>query len=176
MKADISRRGLLCAAGAFAGCFVLGGGAVALGADDDHLRPPGGQDQARLRALCVKCDRCRTVCPHDIIVPVSTGEGLIDARTPCLNFHLGYCDFCGLCKQVCPTQALSPDFDPDADAIGVARLDTGLCLAYSSSCEKCKDSCRFGALTLDDLNRPAIDEALQPSAMFHTSSVSSAAM
>lgn len=159
MKADISRRGAIVAVGSLAGCFVLGGGVKALASDSRRIRPPGGQDEARLRALCVKCDRCRTACPAGIVVPVSVEDGLLGARTPQLDFHLGYCDFCGLCQKVCPTQALSPEFNPEVESMGVARVDVELCLAYGKGCVKCKDSCRFGALEFDEKNRPHVDEA-----------------
>lgn len=156
MGASITRRDLLVGAGLLAGCFALGGGVKAFAAEANYLRPPGGQDDAGFRALCVKCDRCRTVCPQNIIVPVSVDEGMLDARTPRLDYHLGYCDFCGRCQEVCPTQALSPDFDETHDALGVAVLNTSLCAAYSHTCELCRDSCKYGALIFDELNRPSV--------------------
>ncbi|MDE8702115.1 4Fe-4S dicluster domain-containing protein [Adlercreutzia equolifaciens] len=156
MGVNITRRDWCIGAGALAGCFVLGGVGVAFASEEDFLRPPGGQDEGRLSALCMKCDRCRTVCPQSIIVPVSVEESVRGARTPKLDFHRGFCDFCGLCQEVCPTQALAPRFDPADQALGIAVLDATICLAYVNVCEKCKEACPYDALEFDELDRPSV--------------------
>lgn len=155
---SITRRGAVAAGCAMAGTLALGGAVKAFAEDGAFLRPPGGQDEALLRALCVKCDRCRSVCPRGCVVPVPAEAGLLDARTPRLDFHRGRCDFCGLCELVCPTGALQP-FDPEREKIGVARVNALTCLAYASSCERCEGSCDFDALLFDELGRPSVDES-----------------
>lgn len=155
---NLTRRDVVIGAGALAGCFLLGGVGVASGAEAGFVRPPGGQDEGRFRALCLKCDRCRTACPQDVIVLVSVEEGMLEARTPRLDFHRGYCDFCGICQEVCPTQALMSEFDPASEKLGVVVLDSAACLAYSNVCEKCKDVCRYDALIFDEHNRPFVLE------------------
>lgn len=160
MDSKLSRREMLVGAGALLGCFAVGGVGAAFADEGSYVRPPGGQDQARLRALCLKCDRCRSACPRKVIATVDPGSSLLDMRTPRIDFHLGFCDYCGVCQQVCPTQALAPGFDPAREALGVARLNPSKCLAYSTKCERCKDSCPYGALSFDERSRPVINEGL----------------
>lgn len=160
MEATPTRREFVAGTCLFAGMLALGGGAKAFAADDGQLlRPPGGQDEARLRALCVKCDRCRQVCPQGCIETVSAGKGFLDARTPMLNLHRGACDFCNRCIEVCPTGALQA-FDPAKDKIGVAVLDTQKCIAYARGlCVVCEGSCPYDALTFDASGHPQVNEA-----------------
>ena len=160
--AEISktRREFVVGACCVAGLVALGGVSRAYASDGELLRPPGGQDEERLRALCVKCDRCRSVCPQHCVEPVVVTEGFLEARTPKLNFHKGYCDFCNKCVEACPTGALAP-FDPQVEKIGVAVVNTEKCIAYTRGlCVVCKDSCPFEALTFDEAGHPVIDEAL----------------
>lgn len=153
-----TRREFLIGAGLFAGLLCVGGAAKAYAADGELLRPPGGQDEARLRALCLKCDRCRSACPQGCIETVTFAEGVLDARTPKLNFHEGYCDFCNKCIDACPTGALAA-FDPAVDKIGVARVDASKCIAYTrGTCVVCQGSCPYDALTFDGAGHPVVDE------------------
>lgn len=78
---------------------------------------------------------------------------------PKMDFHKGYCDFCGKCIEVCPTGALVP-FDCGADKIGVAIVQRDRCLAYTQGCNNCKESCEYGALVFDQGGCPSIDAAL----------------
>lgn len=155
-----TRREFVVGAGCLVGLVALGGVSKAYASDGSLLRPPGGQDEERLRALCIKCDRCRSVCPQHCVEPVSVTEGFLEARTPKLNFHAGYCDFCDKCIDACPTGALAA-FDPAADKIGVAVVDTAKCIAYSGrTCVVCQNSCQFEALSFDEAGHPVIDENL----------------
>ncbi len=124
------------------------------------VRPPGGQDQDELISKCVHCYRCVGSCPYELIRPATIEYGLIGMRTPRMEFSdnypgvvgsLKYCDFCArenggvpLCVEMCPSQALSlpDDFDPQTARIGIAELDSSLCLAYRSGyCSFCYDAC-----------------------------------
>lgn len=155
-----TRRDFLVGTGACLGLVALGKVSIAFAQDGTLLRPPGGQDEGRLRALCVKCDRCRSVCPRNCVEPAQIADGLLEVRLPKLNFHRGYCDFCDKCIQVCPTGALQA-FDEYEEKIGVAVIDTASCIAYTrGSCEVCKGSCQFEALVFDSSNRPTIREDL----------------
>lgn len=156
-KGNATRREFLIGAGLFAGCLILGGTATAFASDGELLRPPGGQDEDRLRSLCIKCDRCRSVCPQNCIEAATVADGFLDARTPKLNFHRGYCDFCDRCIDVCPTGALMP-FDPAVERIGTAVVDTSKCIAYTrGTCVVCKGSCPYDALEFDETSHPVVD-------------------
>lgn len=152
-----SRRGFILGTCAFAGMVVIGSTVKTFSVEASLLRPPGGQDEKRLRELCVKCDRCRSVCPRRCVEPVDIVEGLLEARTPKLNFHKGFCDFCGKCIDACPTRALS-QFDPEVEKLGIAVLNQSKCIAYvRGQCVVCEGSCPFGALEFDETRRPRID-------------------
>ncbi len=143
----------VCAVGA-----GVGGAGVAFAGDNELLRPPGGQDEGALAAACLKCDRCRSVCPTGAVALATVGDGFLWARTPVLDFHKGYCDFCGKCIEVCPTGALRP-FDESAEKLGVAVVQKDRCLSYFQSCTVCESSCAFEALTFAD-GHPVIDAGL----------------
>lgn len=120
------------------------------------LRPPGGQNEDSFLAKCIKCDRCRSACPTSAIGVASIEEGIIEARTPIMKFHIGYCDFCNKCIEACPTQALEP-FDKNTVKIGIATLtDTCIALNYGG-CTLCYEACEYKAISLDDQKRPIIN-------------------
>ena len=104
---SITRRGVLVGAGAVAGVFAVGGVAYALeGEDRGLLRPPGAQDEAHFRATCLKCNRCETACPQHCLRTGVLEDGLLNWRTPIMDFHRGVCDFCGICEDVCPARMI----------------------------------------------------------------------
>jgi ferredoxin-type protein NapG len=113
------------------------------------LRPPGGQDEGRLLSMCMRCDRCRSACPTSCIGTGVLEDGLLGVRTPVMDYSLGGCTFCNRCIESCPSGALVA-FDPHADKIGMAAIHADVCIAFRSpgSCEKCKDSCEFDAVTI----------------------------
>lgn len=153
----MSRRTFAAGAGCAVALMALGGVAEALDGPGDALRPPGGQDEERLKALCLKCDRCRGVCPTDCVSVSGVMDGLLNARLPKLDFHQGSCTFCNLCIEACPTGALEA-FDPAADKIGLAVIDTSVCIAYTvGSCDHC-NVCPYDALLFDESHRPYIVE------------------
>ena len=158
VNATFSRRDFVGMAGTTLACTAFG---VSIGASPSHddalLRPPGAQDTSLLHTLCLRCDRCRSVCPTEAIRVAPIEEGMLNARTPMLDFHRGYCDFCELCAQVCPTGAIAA-FDPDVDKIGVAVVQEDRCLAYAGGCVLCVDACPYEALSLDKADRPIVDE------------------
>lgn len=134
------------------GVVALGGAAKVLSGEVDLLRPPGAGDEAGFIGACVRCDRCRSACPTGCIRPAALEDGLVNVRTPHLNFAIGYCDFCGKCADVCPTGALA-SFD-ESYRIGQAQLDAGSC----ARCEKCVDACVYQAISWDQEQQlPVID-------------------
>ena len=73
----------------------------------------------------------------------------------------GFCDFCNLCVENCPTGALAA-FDPKTQWIGEASIDPINCIAFAKlgGCRKCLDYCPFGAISLDANRRPVVNPAL----------------
>jgi ferredoxin-type protein NapG len=145
---QLNRRTVMLGGAALAVNFVLGGAAVLLPNSTGLLRPPGGQDEERFTGSCIKCYRCRSVCPEQVITTVALEDGLLNARTPSLDFRQGYCSFCNACVEVCPTAALT-DFDPQSMKIGVAVLSGDACI----NCGLCPDECEYEALTWDEKTR-----------------------
>lgn len=136
--------------------FGLGGAAKAF-PRKPLLRPPGGQDEAGFIARCVRCDRCRSVCPTSVIGLAHLSDSILDARTPVMNFHLGYCNFCNKCVEVCPTRALQP-FNIESVKIGLAIVQQDTCIAWQSSgCMLCVTACPYQAIALDAQKRPVVD-------------------
>lgn len=159
MMGELDRRSFLGGCACVAAMLGVGGLASAVGRiDDGMLRPPGGQDEARLASACVRCDRCRSVCPRGVIGVASIESGLVNARTPVIDFHKGYCDFCDKCAQVCPTGAIRA-FDEAEEKIGVAIVQRDRCLAYFNGCVVCAGACEYGAVAVDGDGHPVVDAA-----------------
>ncbi len=159
----LSRRAVVGGVVGVASMFAVGGGVKAFAGDRDFLRPPGGQDYDHFVGACIKCDRCRSICDRGAIAVCTTGDGLLHARMPKMNYREGYCDTCDgeyRCIATCPTQALT-SFDAEADKIGLAVIDTDECLTYSTSghCDaRCTNACAWDALYLNESGRLEIIE------------------
>ncbi|MDR0514324.1 MAG: 4Fe-4S dicluster domain-containing protein [Coriobacteriaceae bacterium] len=153
----LTRKEVLVGGVGAAAVLALGGTVKAFAGEGAILRPPGGQDEARLLGACIRCDRCRSACPLDVI-SVANGQGLINTRTPRLDFRIGYCNFCNLCIEACPTGALAA-FDPDREWIGPAVIDYGECLAFNKAggCRICVDECPYQAIYLNERQEPVVD-------------------
>lgn len=155
---NFSRRSFLKHTGV-ACIFFLGlGGAGTLVQGKELLRPPGGQKESSLLSKCIRCDRCRSICPTSVISLAKINDGLLQSRTPTLNFHQGYCDFCNKCVEVCPTGALEP-FDRDTVKLGQAVIQKDICIAWhTGTCTICAEKCPYEAIELDEFNRPIVLE------------------
>ena len=71
---------------------------------DRIIRPPGALPEEQFLSFCIRCDKCRDVCPYGLVTPVLLTESVISAGTPRLK---GYgCPNCRRCIPVCPTGAL----------------------------------------------------------------------
>jgi ferredoxin-type protein NapG len=185
----ISRRGLVAGGVGAAVVMALGGTAVALAGPKDPLRPPGASDESSFIGACIRCNRCRGACPRGAIINCDFEDGIINARTPKLNFRTkfarsyrrpegldqegvlanpyasllaaggtGFCDFCNLCINNCPTGALR-EFDPTKQWIGEAVIDPERCVAFAKlgGCRRCADYCPFSAISIDKDRRPVVD-------------------
>jgi ferredoxin-type protein NapG len=121
------------------------------------LRPPGGQDPEYFRARCLKCGRCRGICPTSAIGAATLADSLADARTPTMKFRIGACDFCGKCVKACPTRALRP-FALEIVKIGLATVQKHICIAWTrGGCTLCRNSCPYSAITVDSQTRPEVN-------------------
>lgn len=166
-RAVMSRR-TLCA-GIGGAVVMLGVGGLKYVPSSPGVRPPGGQDEDRLEALCVRCQRCCEACPHHVIVPAHIERGILVARTPEMDFSDSYCTFCAeenggvpLCAQACPTGALWLPEGADAQAtiMGKASITEDWCLAYNAvTCQFCFDVCPYDAIEMvggEKMKRPRV--------------------
>ena len=163
----MSRRTFALGVGGVVACMGLGAGLKAVPAAA-VVRPPGGQDEERFLAGCTRCEKCVEACPNDAIKLCHLEDGIINLRTPQMNFYSNYCDFCQqenggkpLCVAACPTGSLVLDAGATAQntVIGKAELTANWCLAYlGMGCHKCYDVCPWDAIALDDQNRPYVIE------------------
>ncbi len=161
-----------------AGCLLALGG-VALVSDQEVCRPPGAQDENRFIGACVRCGKCIEVCPNGCVTPAMLEDGLLNIRTPRLNFSrstmqlhgaMGWCDHCAeynngiaRCAEVCPSGALSLEDDSSFDTmrLGIAVIQTDWCLAWMmKGCTLCKNACPREAITFDNHKRPHVNESL----------------
>ena len=160
-RGGITRRGLFIGVGSTAA--LLGLGALRYAGHNPLNRPPGGTDEAHLVSGCIRCERCISVCPTDVLAPLGVEQGLLAVRTPYVTFADDRCTFCDECRKVCPTAAIGPvdPHDPGAGRIGVAVVDTERCVAFDQvgTCGICVDACEYVALSYDDERHPVVDAA-----------------
>lgn len=170
----ISRRGMVAGCAGAAALLAVGG--LRFTPHAPLLRPPGGQGDETVTFACVRCEKCVEVCPRKVITPTHAEDGLLNMRTPTMDFENGYCDFCieenggvPLCESVCPTEALQlpQGATQDSTVIGVAQIDTRTCLAYrNTGCKYCYDACvafrgqEKAALSLQDGKYPVVDASV----------------
>lgn len=161
---QLTRRSAVIAGVALAAGLAVGVVSRSAAAEADLLRPPGALPEADFMARCIKCQRCVSVCPENIIAIATLEDGIPQAKTPVIDFSTNYCTFCELCREVCPTVAIGyvDPLQPAQGRLGVAVIHTDRCLAFheAGSCGICIDACQYGALSFDDGRRPVVDDAL----------------
>ncbi|MCL1798423.1 MAG: 4Fe-4S dicluster domain-containing protein [Eggerthellaceae bacterium] len=163
--AGITRRSFALGCTGAAALLALGGAVQAFGSDA-LVRPPGGQDEGAFIAACIRCDKCIQACPEGAVVPAPLEKGLLNARTPTLDFKLGWCDYCegshaGVpqCAALCPTEALRlpSGARPEDVVIGKAYIVREWCLAWRlKNCRICVDACPYDAIELNGDGLPVV--------------------
>lgn len=159
----LTRRSLIEGAGATLALAAVGSTSLAFAGESTPLRPPGAQNENHFIGTCIRCDRCRSVCPTNAIGVTRLEEGLINVRTPKMEFRLGYCNECDgsyRCAEVCPTGSIRA-FDKQTERIGVAVIDEKVCLTFgiSGSCTaNCVPVCPENALCIDENGRLALEK------------------
>lgn len=158
-----SRRGFVIGTAAVIVGVAAGAVAAPLEAEADVLRPPGSLAEGDFMARCIRCERCISVCPTDVLAPLGVEQGLLGARTPYVTFADDRCTFCDECRKVCPTAAIGSvdPYAPGTGRIGVAVVDAERCVAFDQvgTCGICVDACEYEALSYDDERRPVVDAA-----------------
>ena len=119
--------------------------------EKNTIRPPGATEPVIYNLLCCRCNNCIKACPTNIIIPYSDLNLPLSWMTPVISFKSGYClESCNLCGKVCPTGAITLftiDAKPDL-YMGTAVITTENCyLTNSRECVKCKESCKYNAIT-----------------------------
>lgn len=165
-KEGITRRSF--AVGVVGTCALLGMGGLKYVGSAAICRPPGGQDEDRIISLCLHCEKCREVCPKTAIGVAHIEDGILNMRTPKMNFNLGWCDYCAeshdgvpQCVASCPTQALLLPEGATAETviIGKAEINHDWCLGWLlMDCRYCVDVCPYDAIELDENKRPVVIE------------------
>ncbi len=118
------------------------------------LRPPWAVDEYNFAEQCRNCKACIEACPESIIQPDNN-------RQPFINFQKGECTFCGDCRAVCETGALSKinlDEQPwDAKVI----VGSGCLSEKNTLCRSCGEACEHQALyfplSIQGIVRPEIN-------------------
>lgn len=156
-----TRRTFVIGAAALVAGVASGAAARPFAAYADVLRPPGSLDESDFAARCIRCERCISVCPTDVLYPLGIEQGIVSVRTPALDFTDGSCTFCDECRKVCPTGAvgLVDAWKPQEGRIGQAVVWEDRCLAFLTlnSCGVCVDACPYEALSFDAQRRPVVD-------------------
>ncbi len=85
---------------------------------------------------CNKCAKCIELCPKGIIKNGSFNY-------PKVEFTTNYCDFCRICVENCPTNALDIKNKPFGHKVEIKKS----CLAMNAiTCRVCADSCEEEAI------------------------------
>lgn len=157
----IERRTLLIGGAAVAAGVLCGAAALPLAAQADVLRPPGSLPEDEFMARCIRCERCISVCPTDVLAPLTVEQGVLAVRTPFVSFAADSCTFCDECRKVCPTAAIGTvdPYQPALGRIGVAVVEPDRCVAFdqAGTCGVCVDACSYEALSFDEGRRPVVE-------------------
>ena len=124
------------------------------------------------RELCTGCGECERVCAQTFFKVDDRGKSAIRVdEAPGGGYHVAFCDQCGECIAVCPTEALARSKN------GIVRLHASACVGCLAcvgfcptlvmylvpdkavpvkciACGKCVPACPTGALYMLDVEVP----------------------
>ena len=162
----VTRRNLLLGCAGAVVLLGLGGVSRYAFGNTRLLRPPGGQNEEHFLATCIKCDRCRSVCPRGAILVANLEDGLINARTPRMDFHSRRFVSSVREEELIAEHSAETGESLIATAEG-ALFDQGMKLVQDASgssfcdfCNLCIESCPTGALKPFDPRTEWIGEAV----------------
>jgi ferredoxin-type protein NapG len=148
----LSRRNLVVGIAGATAVLCLGGITRVAAGEAVPVRPPGAQDEQHFIATCIRCDRCRGACPRAAIKTCAVEDGLINTRTPKLDFRFA----------LAKAYRRAEDY-VEQDAV-LADPYTALLHAGGSGfcdfCMLCAKNCPTGALASFDPGRQWLGEAV----------------
>ena len=127
------------------------------------VRPPGALAEGDFLDTCYRCGNCVDICPVHAIRQM-TREDVERAGTPYVDADLAACIACEeiACTKACPSGALQQLENIDQIAMGLAVVDTYLCLRHNGDeCTTCIAQCPVGekALHLNDRGEVEVEPA-----------------
>jgi len=119
---------------------------VSLPVDREVLRPPGAIEEGAFRETCYRCGNCVDVCPAKAIRS-APADDIERAGMPYVDPDLAACVVCDefACSKACPSGALKPVDRAFDIRMGLAHVDSGLCLRQQGEdCRLCVAKCPLG--------------------------------
>jgi ferredoxin-type protein NapG len=148
----ISRRGLVAGVAGSAALLAIGAAGKAMAGAASPVRPPGSQSEDHFIGACIRCNRCRGACPRKAIVNCDFEDGMINIRTPRLDFRAKAAD--RYSKAGIDGGKAADGADPYQSILAAKGA------AFCDFCMLCAKSCPTGALADFDPRRDWIGEAV----------------
>ena len=142
------------------------------------IRPPFAIPELEFLLACTRCDACIKACPHEIVFPLSPGNGAEVMNTPALDLLNKGCRLCEdwPCVNACETRALllpvveSDNTDEHGDQqtarapqpkLARIVIDESVCLPYlGPECGACASACIVDGALQWSMEHPTINQEL----------------
>ena len=110
------------------------------------VSPPGSQGIDHLKANCIGCQLCVSVCPTKVIQPSFLEYGFTGMMLPRMNNDIGFCNYeCTKCGEICPAGAIISltKETKKITQIGKVVFERHHCVVFTSekSCGSCSEHC-----------------------------------